>query len=128
MNSRWVTKTITGRGTGAVLTFPHATYASTFTPDDVAANPELAGQFESTYSPEGRFTVRRNGEVLIEGSYALSFDEVTFRNERGPTACSNSGRCRWTVNTVTGNMFFGRLADDCDARFRYLTRRSFAKK
>lgn len=124
----WNVVTITGRGSAAVLEFPRVVYGATFTAQDIADNPQLAGAFESTYLPDGRFTVRHNGEAVIEGNYDLALDQIVFRDERGTTACPKAGTYRWTVNPANGNLSLGRLSDECDPRFRYLTRRPFAKK
>ncbi|MFI5311695.1 MAG: hypothetical protein ACHQQ3_10705, partial [Gemmatimonadales bacterium] len=128
VDSAWVTMSLTGRGSDAVLEFPKGTYAVTFAAQDMPDNASMAGAWESTYSPDGRFAVRHNGAVVVEGNYELSLDQVVFRNERGSTACSANGKYRWTVSKATGNLSLGRLSDDCDARFRYLTRRAFTKK
>jgi hypothetical protein len=122
------TMTITGRGRNAVYDFARATYASAYTPADVSANASLAGAFEWTYGPDGKYTVRKNGQTVTEGSYALHLDEVTLRGEQGSSACPNDGKYRWTINPTTGALTLGVLADECTARVTLLTRRAFLKK
>jgi hypothetical protein len=124
----WDEVNITGRGSSNVFQFPLTTYRAAFTAQDVAAVSQLAGEWESTYAAGGRFTVRRNGEVLIEGNYDVLLDQITFRNERGATACPDNGTYIWNVNAANGNLRLVRLSDSCEARFHYLTRRAFPRK
>lgn len=78
--------------------------------------------------PNGRFAVRKDGQLQVEGDYELTLDQIVHRNETGPLACSGTGTYRWSVNPATNALTFGRLADDCDGRFRVMTRRAYTKR
>jgi hypothetical protein len=127
-DSLTATMTITGRAPNAVNDFARATYTSAYLPADVAANAALAGAFEFAYGPDGKYTVRKNGQSVAEGSYVLSFDEITLRGEGGSSACPNDGKYRWTINPTTRALTLGVLADECPARVAMLTRRALVKK
>jgi hypothetical protein len=128
-DSSGTTMTITGRGSAAIMAFPRGTYSTTLTAADLPTAPQLAGTWENTYASDGTFTVRHNGEVALTGRIEVALDQVVFHSETGPQAnCTGPGKYRWTVNPTTGNLAFGKLSDDCDGRFRILTRRSHVKK
>ena len=127
----YVVMTISGRGKNAVLDFPRGTYTLALSAQDVPGHAEDVGSWEFTYTPDGRFIVRRDGAPFVQGDYDLAFDEVVFRNERqanGDAGCAGAGRYRWTANPATGALSFGRLADDCDNRVLVATRKALTKR
>lgn len=122
----WVVATITGRGKDGINRFPPSTYTVTLSAQQLPSRAELAGTWEWTYTPAGRYTVTHDGKLGVEGEYEISFDEITLKNEKGPLACNGAAKYRWT-GFVDGRLGFGRIADDCDGRFRVLAR-TYAKK
>ncbi|MDQ3950959.1 MAG: hypothetical protein M3282_11520 [Gemmatimonadota bacterium] len=123
----WQVITVTGRGSAAVTDFPRATYNVTFSQEDVGARPELAGTWEVSYGPDGRYTVRQNGEPRVQGSYSLRLDEIALRDETGPLACPGPATYRWTVN-ARGELVLGRLSDACEGRTRFITTSALSRK
>jgi len=124
----WSYWTYTGRGRAAVVAFPRGTYSVTLGAQDVQHNAPLAGTWEFAWTPSGRFSVRQDGKVQVEGEYALALDQIAIKNETGPLACPGPATYRWVVDPTTNALFFGRLADDCDGRVQVLTTRGFTKK
>jgi len=124
----WSYWTYTGRGRAAVVAFPRGTYSVTLGAQDVQHNAPLAGTWEFAWTPSGRFSVRQDGKVQVEGEYALALDQIAIKNETGPLACPGPATYRWVVDPTTNSLFFGRLADDCDGRVQVLTTRGFTKK
>ena len=105
-----------------------ATYASAYTPQDVSANAALAGSFEWAFGTDGRYTMSKNGQRVVDGTFDVQFDEVLLTRETGTGACPNPGKYRWTTNPANGNLALGLLSDDCASRVAYLTRRALTKK
>jgi hypothetical protein len=129
MDSASLIVTINGHGKDASpLAFPRGIYSSVISPADIPNRAELAGTWEATYAPNNRITVRKDGAVVVEGDYELSFDEIVVKNETGSKACSGPGRYRWTANPTTHALSLGRLVDDCDGRYLVFTRRALTKK
>lgn len=128
IHSAWTIMTISGRGASSIVEFPRARFGSTLSATDLPTSPQLAGSWEATFAPDGRFTLTHNGQVVVSGSYELAYDQVVFRNESDALACTTPAKYRWTVNPSNGNLSFGRLADDCDGRYRVLTRRAFTRR
>lgn len=122
----WNVATVRGRGSAAVTNFPRGTYVVTLAPADTG-RAELAGSWDVTYAPDGRYTVRRNGETVVQGAYDLRLDELTTRDETGPRACAGPGTYRWAVN-ARGELVVGRLSDACEGRTRFLTGRPLVMK
>lgn len=131
VEDQYLIMTISGRGKNAVLDFPRGTYTNTLSAQDVPGHPEDVGAWEFTYTPDGRFIVRKNGTPFLHGDYDLVFDEIVFRNERmenGEVGCAGPGRFRWTATPTTGALSYGRLADDCTNRVLVLTRKALTRK
>jgi hypothetical protein len=127
IDGEWDVVTIRGRGGAAVVDFPRATYTVTLSQQDAAGRPELAGTWEVSYGPDGRYTVRQNGETKVQGAYDVRLDELALRDETGPLACDGQAKYRWSVNP-TGELVLGQLFDACEARAQVLTRRALSRK
>ena len=130
IDSAYLTYTISGRGKSAVLDFPRGTFTAAYTSAMMPIPPEMAGSWEVTFAPSGRYTVRRDGALFVEGDYQVRFDELWQSNETLPTGpgCANPSKYRWTVNPTTGALTFGRLSDDCDGRIQFYARRTLTMK
>lgn len=50
------------------------------------------GIWEMNLSGDGRFSILRAGEVVVEGSYEVEEDRVVFTDERGPLNCGAEGK------------------------------------
>ena len=122
----WVVATITGRGGDGINRFPASSYTLTLSSQQLPTRADLVGTWDWTYTPAGHYTVMHDGKPAVEGDYEISFDEITVKNERGPLACTGPAKYRWTAY-VDGRLGFGRIADDCDGRFRVLAR-TYSKK
>ena len=123
--------TIRGRGKSTVIDFPRTTYTVSLSAQEAISNPPFGGNWESTFDPSGKHTLKHDGQVFIVNDYAVSFDEIVFSNEKmadGSVGCAGSGRYRWTVNATTRNLTFGKIADECANRVFFLTRKAFSKK
>jgi hypothetical protein len=123
----WNVVTVRGRASAAVTAFPKGTYAVTLAPDTTRPPSDAVATWEVTYAPDGRYTVRRNGEPVVQGAYDLRLDELVVRDETGARACAGPGTYRWGVN-ARGELTIGRLSDACDGRVRFLTSRPLVRK
>ena len=131
IEGEYVVMTISGRGKNAVLEFPRGTYTLALGAQDVPGHLEDVGDWEFTFTPDGRYIVHRNGAPFVQGQYELQFDELLEQNEQQPNrdpGCAGPGRFRWTVNPATGALSLGRLSDDCANRVLVLTRKPLTKR
>ncbi len=78
--------------------------------------------WEISFDASGRYLVRREGEVVVEGDYRVDDDRIEFDGERGTLACRDAhgaGIYRWIW---TGRLLiFERLDDTCPGRVFALT-------
>lgn len=57
-----------------------------------------------TFDARGKYTLTRDGEFAVRGSYRVAGDEITFTDERGPRAGTGDkqvGRYRWKLEDET---------------------------
>ncbi len=129
----WATVTVTGRGSAAPSTiFPVGTYAASFSDSVVKAHPALGGEWDVSYMPNGHHVLRHDGSPFIEGDYEVTLDQITYPHPEtaspGVTGCSTPAVYHWTVDPVTKNISFERLADDCEPRVEFVTNVTLRRK
>lgn len=124
VDSAYLTMTIAGRGRNAVVDFPFGTYSLSVPAQDAASNPDVAGDWQLTFTPDHKLTAAKDGEVVAEGTFDLSFDEMLWHNEQ----CPGPGRYRWTASARADTVRLFRLSDDCDARILVLANRALVKR
>ena len=123
----WNVVTIRGRGNAAVVDFPRATYVVTISQDEVPRATDAVGTWELSFGPDGRYTVRHNGDLRVRGTYKLRLDEIAVGEETGSLACPGPGTYRWMVD-ARGELVLLRLSDACDGRGRLFTWRPMRRK
>ena len=112
---------------GAVADFPFGTYGFSISDQDPAANPDLVGSWQITFSPDLRFVASKDGEQVADGGFELSCDELVWHNDpNGP--CPEVGRYRWTVTAGGDTLRLAPIADPCDARVAVLGGRALVKR
>lgn len=128
MDGDWATITVTGRGTNALVSFPRdARFTATLSAEQAGA-ANLAGTYDLLFMPDGRFELTSAGTSKVRGRYDVQLDQVVLHEETGELACvgMSGGTYRYTPQ-ANGDIVFGRLADTCDGRGRFVARR-WAKK
>jgi hypothetical protein len=123
----WNVVTIRGRGSAAVTDFPRDTYRMTISPEEAPSATDAVGMWELGFDPDGRYTVRHNGDVRVRGRYKLRLDEIELGDETGPLACPRPGTYRWMLN-ARGQLVLLRLADACEGRARTFAGRPMSRK
>ncbi|MBI3959290.1 MAG: hypothetical protein HY328_10820 [Chloroflexi bacterium] len=108
---------------------PPGIYTTTLAAEDIPpafpaeAIPLLSGAWEMNFTDAGRFTVAKDDEVVVEGHYTSTQDEVVLTDERGPLACgkpgAETGRYRWQLADEMLTLTV--VADECDGRAVILT-------
>jgi hypothetical protein len=93
--------------------FPQATFTPTHAPAGSTANFKLE---------KGKYTVTMNDMVIVEGSYKLDKDEITFTDEKGPKAGQGdekTGSYKWKFEG--GKLTFTKVKDANGGRDQALT-------
>ena len=118
-------------------TLPAGTYGTTITEVDVPAAfpaeaiPLFIGQWQTTFSEGGRFTIAKDGEVVVEGRYTVTTDQLIFTDEKGPMNCADagegpSGTYQWNLDGKTLPLTL--LEDDCLGRVTVLTAHPWSRQ
>ena len=108
--------------------FAPASYTTTLTSADVPLG--LAGPWGLTVDSDGRFATMHDEELVVEGSYPLQADRVTFTDERAPLACQGptrgSGTYSWAL--VAGQLTLRVVEDTCPGRAAVLSSQPWARQ
>jgi hypothetical protein len=67
-----------------------------------APSAQLKGTWQVALLPTGRYTIERNGTVLIRGRDTETATTITFGHETGPAACTGSeasAKYRWSLKS-----------------------------
>lgn len=139
---------ITSAATSA--TFPLGTYATELTRADLPAAfppqfvPLLVGRWENTFAEAGRHTIIKDGQLVIEGQYAATQNQIAFYKDTGPLGCdskagdtrpfippgysqtAHSGTYTWAFDGRT--LTFAKIADECGGRVLVLTSHPLVKR
>jgi hypothetical protein len=70
----------------APATFPTGTFTSTVSSEAIGRNEtltNLVGEWQLSFTPERRYTLVNKGVDIVNGSYAVSGDQITFTQESG---------------------------------------------
>jgi hypothetical protein len=130
--------------------FPLGTYTTELTRADIPAAvpaqfvPNLVGRWETTFAEGGRHTVFKDGQLVIEGRYAATQNQIVLYQDKGPFACDiqerdprpfvppgatagpHSGVYNWTFDGQ--RLTFTRVFDDCGGRILFFTAHPLAKR
>ncbi len=81
-----------------------------------------------SFNAGGKYTIARNGVIVVRGHDTITAKTVTFGHEKGAFACLGklaSGTYDWRLNG--GKLAFKSVNDGCSGRKVVLTSSSFAK-
>ena len=109
---------------------PHGTYTITIASADLAngASSVLAGFWDLTFADDSLFTVSKDGELVVKGTYSVVEDQLTFNDEEGLLACRAGqaiGLYKWALD---GNaLSLTPIEDQCDGRKAILAAHLFSR-
>lgn len=101
-------------------TLPTGTYTTTITKADAA--DRFVGKWEITLDDKNRFTVHKNGELMVEGRSTFTANQWTLTDEKGRLACTGaeiSGTYKWNFDGKT--LTLTTVEDKCGGRNTILT-------
>ena len=77
---------------------------------------------------DGKVTVKRNGELAVEGSYKATKDEVEFKDVSGPLATKDDkgGKYKWKLDGK--KLTFTKIEDAAEGRAGALTSGAWTKE
>ena len=87
-----------------------------------APNDQLDGAWQIALLPTGRYTIQRNGTVLIRGRDTETATTISFGHETGPAACTGAlgtATYRWSLRA--GLLRLTTVREGCLGRHVVLT-------
>ena len=114
--------------------FPVGIYATAITSEDLPATiPEeartsLAGNWELTFGDDNRYSVRTSDEIIAQGDFVVTDDQLTFKDSEGTGACPEPdiGVYKWVFDKET--LAFTTVEDACIPRNSILTTHRWTKQ
>jgi len=87
-----------------------------------------AGPFIVSFESDGKMSVSRDGEIMVEGVYSLDKDQITFTDKRGPMACVDAGPGKFQWKFDGKALTFKLIEDPCGGRASALTGQPLVKQ
>lgn len=133
VDGEWNVRTLRGRGRNAPSAeFPRGTYIAAFSLETTRTHPELAGRWEVTYGPDGRYILRKNGAPFVAGSYRIMLDQLLITGRetgsKGTPGCPGAATYTWSVDPNTKQLHFELIDDRCAARILWTSEAVLTKK
>ena len=102
--------------------------ASGFAQDKFPTGKYAVGEFTISFGTDGTTTVRRQGEIVVEGVYSVTKDEITLNDKRGPMACIDAGPGKFQWKFDGKALTLKTIEDNCGGRASALTSQPLVKK
>jgi hypothetical protein len=85
-------------------------------------------KFSIKYEDGGKLTVSRDGEVVVEGVYKVTGDEIEVTDQKGPMSCGSEhiGKYKWKLDGK--KLTFTKVQDECDGRAEALTSQAWMQQ
>ncbi|MCH8088452.1 MAG: hypothetical protein IH955_00370 [Chloroflexi bacterium] len=109
---------------------PQGTYTTTIASADLAngASSVLSGFWDLTFADDSLFTVFRDGELVVKGTYRVVEDQLTLSDEEGLLACRGGqeiGLYKWALDGDALSLTV--IEDQCDGREAILAAHPFSR-
>jgi hypothetical protein len=99
-----------------------------FAQDKFPTGKYAVGEFTVNFGSDGTTTVSRQGEVMVEGVYSVTKDEITLTDKRGPMACIDAGPGKFQWKFDGKALTLKTIEDNCGGRASALTSQPLVKK
>ncbi|MEE9249038.1 MAG: hypothetical protein V3U79_10130 [Dehalococcoidia bacterium] len=109
---------------------PQGTYTTTIASADLAngASPVLPERWDLNFADDSLFTVSKDGELVVKGTYGVVEDQLTFNDEEGVLACRAGqaiGIYKWALDDNA--LSLTAIEDQCDGRKAILAAHPFSR-
>ena len=96
--------------------------------DKFPAGKFITGPFTVSFESDGKMSVTREGEIVVEGVYTVEKDQITLTDKRGPMACIDAGPGKFQWKFDGKALTFKLIEDPCEGRAGALTSQPLNKK
>ena len=86
------------------------------------------GEFTISFGSDGTTTVRRQTDIVVEGVYSVTKDEISITDKRGPMACIDAGPGKFQWKFDGKALTLKTIEDNCGGRASALTSQPLVKK
>src|SRR4030095_320482 len=86
-------------------------------------------KYSITFHDNKKHTVTRGGEVVVEGSYKVTGDELELTDEKGPIACQGdqkTGKYKWKIEEK--KLTLSKVEDGCEGRASALSGQAWVQE
>jgi hypothetical protein len=86
-------------------------------------------KYSITFHDSKKHTVTRGGEVVVEGSYKVTGDELEVTDEKGQIACrgdQKTGRYKWDI--AEKKLTLSKVEDTCEGRASALSGQAWVRE
>ena len=81
-----------------------------------------------SFESDGKMSVSREGEIVVEGVYTVDKDQITLNDKRGPMACIDAGPGKFQWKFDGKALTFKLIEDPCGGRANALTSQPLTKQ
>ena len=99
-----------------------------FAQDKFPTGKYAVGEFTISFGSDGTTMVKRQAEVVVEGVYSVTKDEITITDKRGPMACIDAGPGKFQWKFDGKALTLKTIEDNCGGRASALTSQPLVKK
>jgi len=85
-----------------------------------------AAAWDIAFHQGNHLVVTHNGKEVLQGTYQVNGNQITFGEDTGPYACRAPGTYTWQMNN--GLVTFTRVQDACQGRVLALTSRPLTRR
>lgn len=103
-------------------------FASVTVEEKFPVGKYAVGPFTVSFESDGKMSVTRDGEIVVEGVYSVSKDEITLTDKKGSMACLEGGPGKFQWKFDGKALTFKTIEDDCGGRASALTSQPLVKK
>lgn len=122
-----ITHLLTATALVATL-FTALSFGRAYGDDKFPAGKFITGPFTVSFETDGKMSVSRDGEIVVEGVYSVEKDQVTFNDKRGAMACLDAGPGKFQWKFDGKALTFKLIEDECGGRANALTGQPLNKK
>ena len=108
--------------------FTSLSLARTYVDDKFPTGQFIVGPFTVSFESDGKMSVSREGEIVVEGLYTVEKDRITLTDKRGPMACIDAGPGKFQWKFDGKALTFKLIEDTCEGRAGALTSRPLTRK
>lgn len=110
--------------------FPPGTYFTTIEEADIPSSfpteivPIVVGNWELQFTSDGLYTVTKGGQVVVEGTYTSTADQIVMTDQKGQYACTvppDEPTATYRLVFQDISMQFSTAEDNCPGRNLALT-------